>query len=1666
MKNLLLLIALSFGLVVSTSFGKDKEPTEDELLRKSQLSEPAIFNSGSTSFPRNFTPTSAWASPQNAAVSTGYYWIDDRETLDPILFPDMRPSPSKIDTGYQPELWRKIVAGPRVLTKTYWENNRQEGWAFFRQPADGDSEGSFWDNPIDSTDEAIAGPIPLGIQGGFYFNGIRYDSFYVSTNGLIALTNRRYFYDANGQRVIPTGAESAYDPMSMDWFAGGFRGRDTLWLRNWLNTQDSINPNTQQRIVVRDENGNVLFKNGLTDPIPDNFGYQFSVLGASPVSIGFDRTVPTNGIRARGGDMITGIDQNSKTAMIAPFWGDMMLSQYNPTTKNRQEHGKVWYKRTASRDSLIVAIYNIQPKGNLVAALNAGAPIMATVPADARPGDPTYATADAHVVLSAVDSSITIHYTRITDSVEYLDPSTAIYVKGAARELFRYNTTAGVRGFARHVNFGKGGITNNDPWAGEYIQATTYWDRYRSDTLNPEVMYPTTMSAVKFKQWKNTLRVQSLNYRVRSRVPSYPQPSAYVLDVPVAEMDDYELLAGHDRLGQIQPFAIVQNLSNEIQGPDGVNFMPQDHSFRVRFLVRNTVTNRAIYNRVVPVNANCLSLPEAQSADCNGDQTIRVRLVRGTQILTDNDFRNLGFQGVPAYYGAQVQFPPFEPNQFVDEHIGKMRAMAIAEPVYPANNASYEDHWPFDDTVKTTMFVMRRFYDQNPDARFRVFDDDASEWFIDMETGKYMPSVWKWVNINAEVVAGDQVSKYPTPPRGPAVAKNYDLGVIQNPVALESPTIRMNRLQLDGTEPLLRYQDNRSPRRGGDEIRSFPIDLRGKQGAVLTLSIQRTAHRDNWVRGYNDRLLVGPEPRVVQQGNVLNPYIFGNSVSQTPDELVVEFARPSDDEINGITNIPLANWRHHPQRRGVTAGAITNMAALTLYGAGGYLIGFLEKNDKDSALALPGTVSSGQINSLRANLYDDGIDVEYKKFAIPIPDTFIVWRNNGAKHFRFRVKVYAIDSRKCATCIRDDADDFFVDNVRLLYRSEITDLEITSVKVNWPYTLAPASQTTFMPLTVTISNNTDLNAANFAVKLKIFRVDENGNFLDDAPIYCRTQTVSNLTPSGTLDLTMPAWNARKSQTDTIAHYRLVANLIGSEPDLIPKNDTTWSDFTLRFSDQFAYDPPVEKVTNDVDDFITPAGKGLNFLVPVITVPNPIPGLPPIPRDSPRAGSGNLNSTTISNFDFISDAVGAVGGSGSGSIAVRFKLLNSDTLKGFRIYWAGLNKAANQVTIKVHEGNELLPSQNRIIESLTTRRGGPNFANIYDQYVDYPFNEPLILARGVYWISVAQDGESGYEVGVSKARSAMRTTNVYQDPVAPNWWGEQGIALNLDKNFRTMVDGNLVNDNVFAFQNVINIGNWIPFTPAMGNPAFAHMTHHGFRGFDNTTFTLTRGTWIPHVRPIFGYKSFGESADEFQWCDPSDIIPVELYVFTGGVRTSGIDLYWETASEINNYGFFVERRIAGKNEEFKQIGFVSGVGNATTISRYNFLDKDVTPKTTYEYRLRQMDRDGSQECFTSNIVTLTFDRIGEMTLEPNSPNPFTNLTMINFNLPEGQNVKLEVIDMFGNVVRILENGFLGAKNYSYSFDGQDAMGNQLPTGTYIYRLSAEKEILSGKMSIVR
>lgn len=86
-----------------------------------------------------------------------------------------------------------------------------------------------------------------------------------------------------------------------------------------------------------------------------------------------------------------------------------------------------------------------------------------------------------------------------------------------------------------------------------------------------------------------------------------------------------------------------------------------------------------------------------------------------------------------------------------------------------------------------------------------------------------------------------------------------------------------------------------------------------------------------------------------------------------------------------------------------------------------------------------------------------------------------------------------------------------------------------------------------------------------------------------------------------------------------------------------------------------------------------------------------------------------------------------------------------------------------------------------------------------------------------------------------------------------------------------------------------------------------------------------------------------------------IFPVELVYFNAIVSNGIVLLSWGTATEVNNYGFYVER--SEISMMFSTIGFVSGSGNSNAPKNYLFVDSTLVNEGQYFYRLKQIDIDG-------------------------------------------------------------------------------------------------------------
>jgi hypothetical protein len=188
-----------------------------------------------------------------------------------------------------------------------------------------------------------------------------------------------------------------------------------------------------------------------------------------------------------------------------------------------------------------------------------------------------------------------------------------------------------------------------------------------------------------------------------------------------------------------------------------------------------------------------------------------------------------------------------------------------------------------------------------------------------------------------------------------------------------------------------------------------------------------------------------------------------------------------------------------------------------------------------------------------------------------------------------------------------------------------------------------------------------------------------------------------------------------------------------------------------------------------------------------------------------------------------------------------------------------------------------------------------------------------------------------------------------------------------------------------------------------------------------------------------------------------IIPVELTSFTANVNTLGqVVLNWETATEINNQGFEIERRT--ESSEFRTIGFIEGHGSTTETQSYIYTDVTAENGINY-YRLKQIDYNGtysySDEVEVDVTSPLTFD------LAQNYPNPFNPSTSIKYSVPESGNIRLSVFNIVGEEVAVLANGFSQAGSFEVTFDATN-----LSTGVYLYKLQSANSVQTKKMMLLK
>ncbi|QMU30434.1 discoidin domain-containing protein [Adhaeribacter radiodurans] len=173
------------------------------------------------------------------------------------------------------------------------------------------------------------------------------------------------------------------------------------------------------------------------------------------------------------------------------------------------------------------------------------------------------------------------------------------------------------------------------------------------------------------------------------------------------------------------------------------------------------------------------------------------------------------------------------------------------------------------------------------------------------------------------------------------------------------------------------------------------------------------------------------------------------------------------------------------------------------------------------------------------------------------------------------------------------------------------------------------------------------------------------------------------------------------------------------------------------------------------------------------------------------------------------------------------------------------------------------------------------------------------------------------------------------------------------------------------------------------------------------------------------------------------LPVNLILFKANQRAGEVKLQWETAMEVNNKGFIVQRSTDGLL--FENIGFVEGACTSRQVQHYTYFDKPVSFEWLY-YRLQQIDFDG--QIVYSKIITVKTVLISSFSFYPN---PVKTKAILSWSTPLPKGTLIKIFDSKGQI--ILMEHLPGKEQNEYWLNLEE-----LVPGQYYFILEKDDQVI--------
>jgi hypothetical protein len=354
-------------------------------------------------------------------------------------------------------------------------------------------------------------------------------------------------------------------------------------------------------------------------------------------------------------------------------------------------------------------------------------------------------------------------------------------------------------------------------------------------------------------------------------------------------------------------------------------------------------------------------------------------------------------------------------------------------------------------------------------------------------------------------------------------------------------------------------------------------------------------------------------------------------------------------------------------------------------------------------------------------------------------------------------------------------------------------------------------------------------------------------------------------------------------------------------------------------------------------------------------------------------------------------------------------------------------------------------------------GQPNFTS--SAVPNPPTSSSMNTPYGVYfegstlWVA---DGDNNrvlrFDNAASKANGAAADLVLGQTDFVSSSANPNPTAATLNTPTALVVDGNgalylcdYSNNRVLIYLNALSKGNGGSADYVLGQANFTAnsggLGQAFLGGANGIGIDVSNGKLL--VCDELNYRVLQYSAS-------SHPLPIQLSSFAASVSTDGVTLTWKTLSEVNDYGFEIQRSPDSPVKEWSKAGFVAGYGTSATAHSYSFVD--TIAGLSISYRLKQIDLNGAyhfSDPVNVNSVAGTADQnpIPKVfSLKQNYPNPFNPSTQIEYDLPKAGEVSLVVYDILGREVATLANGYHEAGVYTARWDAHAEA-----SGVYIARV---------------